>query len=53
MGILTTKGQVLAATKQILEAVGNGDWVAYSELCDENITCYEPGLFVDFLMYVP
>ena len=36
--------KVIATTEKILEAVGKGDWATYSDLCDKNLTCFEPGM---------
>ncbi len=39
--------QVVATTKSILESVRKGDWKAYADLCDVDITCFEPGIAKD------
>ncbi len=34
--------ELLALTKRLLDAIAAADWVAYRELCDPSLTCFEP-----------
>lgn len=34
--------EVLAANQKLLASIASGDWVTYSELCDSNLTAFEP-----------
>ena len=38
----TAEVEVLAANRALLDAISAMDWGAYSTLCDENISCFEP-----------
>jgi calcium/calmodulin-dependent protein kinase (CaM kinase) II len=34
--------ELLDLSRRLLKAIDAGDWSAYAELCDEQITCFEP-----------
>lgn len=36
------KQEVIRITEQLLDAINNGDFEAYSALCDANLTSFEP-----------
>ncbi|KHJ45979.1 kinase domain protein [Trichuris suis] len=38
----TRKKEIVKLTEALLEAVGRGDYDAYSKMCDPNMTCFEP-----------
>ena len=37
-----TEDELLALTLRLLDSIVQGDWAAYSELCDESLTAIEP-----------
>ena len=37
-----TTTELLALNRRLLESIAAGDWVAYEELCDPSLTCFEP-----------
>src|SRR6185436_9295290 len=34
--------ELLALTQRLLDAIANGDWATYEELCDPGLTAFEP-----------
>ena len=34
--------ELLALSQQLLDAIAQGDWGTYAELCDPSLTCFEP-----------
>ncbi|MBY0231371.1 MAG: DUF4440 domain-containing protein [Gemmataceae bacterium] len=36
------RDELLALTQRLLDAIAQGDWKTYAELCDESLTCFEP-----------
>jgi calcium/calmodulin-dependent protein kinase (CaM kinase) II len=36
------EAELLAKSQQLLDAIAQGDWEAYSELCDPSLTAFEP-----------
>ncbi|CAK9302126.1 unnamed protein product [Gordionus sp. m RMFG-2023] len=40
--ILNRKQDIIKVTEQLLEAITNGDFEAYTKICDPNITAFEP-----------
>lgn len=36
------EAELLAKSQQLLDAIAQGDWGTYSELCDPSITAFEP-----------
>ncbi len=39
---MNNQDTLLKLTKSLLDSIVNGDWAAYSELCDPSLTCFEP-----------
>ncbi len=39
---MNDKATLINLTKCLLESIVTGNWEAYSELCDPNLTCFEP-----------
>ena len=37
-----TESELLALNQELLDAIANGDWAKYSELCDPALTAIEP-----------
>ncbi|XP_076869136.1 calcium/calmodulin-dependent protein kinase type II delta 2 chain isoform X2 [Brachyhypopomus gauderio] len=40
--ILTRKQEIIKVTEQLIESINNGDFEAYSKLCDPGLTSFEP-----------
>lgn len=38
----STELELLALNQELLDAIANGDWAAYSRLCDPNLSAIEP-----------
>ncbi len=38
----SVRAEVLQLNQQLLDSISAGDWKTYSELCDPNLTCFEP-----------
>jgi ketosteroid isomerase-like protein len=38
----STVAELLALNRRLLDSIMAGDWKAYSELCDESLTAFEP-----------
>jgi len=36
------RDELIDLTRRLLKSIGEGDWKTYSELCDANITAFEP-----------
>src|SRR5437763_9634676 len=36
------EAELLAVNQQLLDAIAQGDWGTYSELCDPSLTAFEP-----------
>lgn len=36
------EAELLAVSQRLLDSIADRDWGAYSELCDESLTCFEP-----------
>jgi calcium/calmodulin-dependent protein kinase (CaM kinase) II len=36
------ESELLDLSRRLLKAIDAGDWSSYAELCDEQITCFEP-----------
>lgn len=36
------RDELIDLTRRLLKSIGEGDWKTYSELCDPNITAFEP-----------
>ena len=34
--------ELIAVNQKLLDAIAQGDWATYSELCDPSLTCFEP-----------
>jgi calcium/calmodulin-dependent protein kinase (CaM kinase) II len=34
--------EIVALTHRLIEAIGSADWDTYQQLCDPNLTCFEP-----------
>jgi ketosteroid isomerase-like protein len=46
--------ELLALTQRLLDAIADGDWQTYEELCDPSLTAFEPegrGQFVEGLTF--
>lgn len=39
---MSDQATILNLTKCLLESIVDGNWEAYAELCDPNLTCFEP-----------
>jgi hypothetical protein len=39
---MSTTEELLAINKRLLHAIVDGDWKTYEELCDPQLTCFEP-----------
>jgi calcium/calmodulin-dependent protein kinase (CaM kinase) II len=37
-----TRQELLALTQRLLDCIANRDWATYEELCDPNLTAFEP-----------
>jgi calcium/calmodulin-dependent protein kinase (CaM kinase) II len=37
-----TESEVLALNQKLLDAIAQGDWETYSDLCDPSLTAFEP-----------
>jgi len=37
-----TRGELLALTERLLESIAQADWETYAELCDPDLTAFEP-----------
>ncbi|XP_035385583.1 calcium/calmodulin-dependent protein kinase type II delta 2 chain isoform X4 [Electrophorus electricus] len=40
--MLTRKQEIIKVTEQLIESINNGDFEAYSKLCDPGLTSFEP-----------
>ena len=38
----TTEKTIIDLTQRLLDAIGAGDWKTYTELCDPDLTAFEP-----------
>ena len=38
----TPEAELLDLSRRLLDVITAGDWAAYAQLCDPNITCFEP-----------
>jgi ketosteroid isomerase-like protein len=38
----TPEESLLEASRKLLKSIDAGDWKAYSALCDDSLTCFEP-----------
>lgn len=38
----TSKETIIQQTKMILKAIQDQDWTTYAEMCDDNLTAFEP-----------
>src|SRR5260370_6379295 len=36
------QSELIALNQQLLDAIAQGDWATYSELCDPSLTAFEP-----------
>lgn len=39
---MSDEEQLLEITQRLLDAIASGDWETYCELCDPNLSCFEP-----------
>lgn len=39
---MSAEEELLALSRKLLTSIDAGDWAAYTALCDESITCFEP-----------
>jgi calcium/calmodulin-dependent protein kinase (CaM kinase) II len=37
-----TESELLSVNQQLLDAIAQGDWATYAELCDPSLTAFEP-----------
>jgi calcium/calmodulin-dependent protein kinase (CaM kinase) II len=42
MSQITLEEEVLAVNQRLLDAIAEGDWTTYAELCDASLTAFEP-----------
>ncbi|XP_037753013.1 calcium/calmodulin-dependent protein kinase type II subunit delta isoform X24 [Chelonia mydas] len=40
--VLSRKQEIIKVTEQLIEAINNGDFEAYTKICDPGLTCFEP-----------
>ena len=38
----TPEDELIALTRQLLDAIAGGDWSTYAEMCDPTLSCFEP-----------
>ena len=38
----SAEAELLSLTTRLLDAIADGDWSTYAELCDPTLTCFEP-----------
>ena len=46
--------EILVLNQRLLDCISGGDWATYTELCHEDLTCFEPeskGLLVEGLAF--
>ncbi len=36
------RSEILRLNQQLLDSIATGDWKTYAELCDPELTCFEP-----------
>jgi ketosteroid isomerase-like protein len=41
-GYTKDEADVLAVNQKLLDAIAEGDWATYAEVCDESLTAFEP-----------
>uniref|UniRef100_A0A8C6LW44 calcium/calmodulin-dependent protein kinase n=1 Tax=Nothobranchius furzeri TaxID=105023 RepID=A0A8C6LW44_NOTFU len=42
LAVLSRKQEIIKVTEQLIEAINNGDFEAYTKICDPGITSFEP-----------